>query len=598
MSLAPLSHGETQTSPLRQNDQETRKAVGLFSRSYLSFLDLPQPILRHIYCEAGVIQGQSIKLRRRGVWLPGRDRVNLSTTLNLLLTCRAIYAEVSFIVFSENRITVENDYSHNLQPLRNLTANSLSALTNLTIYLHASCDYPACNYYDPYADNTHDHINPLQPSSSKFQKILSEWQCTVNHIAVHIQPSRLQLKFICDIEEDLEAATSILEPFNCFPTLATCSIRLSQRYKPGIQHLVRRTAMRAMNVIPHEPKAPFRFLDLPQELRRLVLEYTDLVTPNCEVVWRPAVGFYLQYLWWGCGKECDLFPESHYACQFRRCWTSNKLQFCHRYRSAFCPDCKCWSPPTSLFLICRSMMEDVWSVFFMENRFVISSSKGFLKGPNPPPDYLDVSTFLTSVVPRNALRFLTFLEVVFPPFDDSYMGLNGAGYQSWLEVINFINDSLCLPILTLRICVANPWFPSSETGSVLNSMTVERLKKITAAYLQIVHPLSKIDGSRKLFVDATWARQWHPEWSKTYGRRTSHRLERYTTAIHQGLNRAMNGIYYDCGSLRKSGQPISQWLQKAMADPIILQPSYYVPMQHHLGRTEPVDAIRYDYDEI
>ena len=32
-------------------------------------------------------------------------------------------------------------------------------------------------------------------------------------------------------------------------------------------------------------KYPFRFSALPPELRRLVLEYTDLVTPLCEVEW-------------------------------------------------------------------------------------------------------------------------------------------------------------------------------------------------------------------------------------------------------------------------------------------------------------------------
>jgi hypothetical protein len=67
------------------------------------------------------------------------------------------------------------------------------------------------------------------------------------------------------------------------------------------------------------------------------------------------------------------------------------------------------------------------------------------------PSRLEASIFLTSTVPPNALRFLRFLEVVFPPFDENYLHLDELAYQDWLRTIDYVSDKLCLPTLTLRV---------------------------------------------------------------------------------------------------------------------------------------------------
>jgi hypothetical protein len=83
--------------------------------------------------------------------------------------------------------------------------------------------------------------------------------------------------------EDLEAGISAVKPFLSVTMLTDCSIRLGLKPNSALQDLAQKTANRAIGNCSDEPTFPFRFLDLPQELRRQVLEYTDLVTPLCEV---------------------------------------------------------------------------------------------------------------------------------------------------------------------------------------------------------------------------------------------------------------------------------------------------------------------------
>ena len=57
-------------------------------------------------------------------------------------------------------------------------------------------------------------------------------------------------------------------------------------------------------------------------------------------------------------------------------------------------------------------------------------------------------------MPSNAILFLRFLEVVIPPFEDDYLGPHEPAYQDWLQTIDRIGEQLCLPMLTVRVYMA------------------------------------------------------------------------------------------------------------------------------------------------
>lgn len=343
--------------------------------------------------KAGLIIESDINLNGQPDAHTWPSAVDCASSYSLLLSCCAIYTEASSAVYSTNRFFIRYRDSRSLQPLRNLTPQSLALLTHLTVHLNVT----SCEKGDPcwkalpgrqHRSDRYDKPLRLSPSSS--HPILSEWRSTIECIRAHLKPSRLKLHFVCDVV-DIETARQVALPLLSIPMLASCDIRLSRTPDPLIRQLARTTAMRAMGYPSYQSESPFRILDLPGELRRQIFEFTDLVTPLCETEWSPLEGFRLRYSNWRCGGVGDCEPPLHYACQFRNCWEgSNDGCFCRHFHAAFTPRCHCWSPPTSLFLVCRAVLEDARAVFFMRNRFVIYHSHDLVKHP---PLRLEASIF-------------------------------------------------------------------------------------------------------------------------------------------------------------------------------------------------------------
>ncbi|RFU27852.1 hypothetical protein B7463_g8506, partial [Scytalidium lignicola] len=388
---------------------------------------------------------------------------------------------------------------------------------------------------------------------------------TASYITAHIKPSCLQLHFVCDVD-DLEVATRAVEPLLSAPaTLADCSIRLGQQPNAVLQDLAFQTATRATGCHVDKPKSLFRFLDLPQELRRQILEYTDLVTPLCEVEWNPEKGFYLRYSTWRCGGIWDCPSELHYACQFRNCWQYSSVRcFCRRYHSAYWSKCNCWTPPTSWFLACHALRKDAQAIFFMKNRFIITPAKGCNRVADGTPARLEVSVFLTKIVPPNALCFLTYLEVVFPPYDEDYLRSCEPAYLDWLQVIDYVKDKLYLPTLTLRIHMADHYPSGQDVTPFRSNMSKKQGMTIIAMYGRTLRPLSRLSGMDRFFVHLAWPFAWTR--SGRRGRRENPEfVNQQIATMEQQIERLVMGNDYNSMLLNKKKQGNSQWLQESLA---------------------------------
>ena len=541
--------------------------LGLSCTHDRTFLCLPPAARYQVYAEVGVIDDSDLTFSgqdNREFWFPTED---LENCWNLLLSCRTVYAEVSQRLYSSNRFFIQYKKSEGLEVLRNLRPSSLASLTHLTVHLNVtSCQLgrPCFKARSGRDQDRNVQDSSLRVSSRKSWDLLSEWQNTLRYMAAHLKPSQLRLHLVCDAE-DLEIARQVAKPITDIPLLAECSVRLAQQPSSSIKRLARETGMRATGYLPDRHTSSFRFLDLPLELRQKILEYTDLVTPLREVEWNPKDGFYLRYSAWRCGDEWDCPSEMHHACHFRNCWErSNTGCFCSRYHAAFSSNCHCWSPPISLFLICRALRDQAQAIFFASNRFVITASAGCHTRAESTPARLEASVFLLNVVPRTALYYLRFLEVVIPPFDEDYLQPHEPAYEEWNLTIDKVKEKLNLPLLTVRIYFAEfkSGFNSGPRPFHANVTQAQR-STLLKTYARIVATWSKLQGLGRCFVHIAWPLDWTAE-----GRRLRYRDPEFQIrgiqSIEQKLEQRVMGSDYDAASLGKSELRNSQWLEESM----------------------------------
>jgi hypothetical protein len=372
---------------------------------------------------------------------------------SLMLTCRAVYAEVSPIFYSSNRFIFQNKHFESLQHLRNLTPKTLSSLTHLNVQLHICWrGFKGCVLCCYFPE--HHPRAALTIAQAKHRRILDEWGVTARYLFQHVQQSSLRIFLTCEVEE-LEAALQAVEPFKG-TLFKACSIRLGTQKQPHLKDLARKVSKEAMGYIELFT-TPFRMLDLPIEVRHQILEYTDLVTPILEVEWNQIDRYSVRY---GKGFYCSKEEVHHYpqewehTGQIRDCMAQDDSGcYCMRYHASYSPTCHCWAPPNSLFLVCRSLRDDCIAVFFKRNRFIITH-------PRPPHEQadtrLDASVFLTDVVPSMAFRHIRFLEVVFPHFPPQVIFHNSPRVLSdWEHVLRSRAEFLSSPKLTIRLYFPN-----------------------------------------------------------------------------------------------------------------------------------------------
>lgn len=370
------------------------------------------------------------------------------------------------------------------------------------------------------------------------REIIEEWQSTAEYLFTHLDRSQAQLHFICDVEDE-ETAAHIIEPFVRHrvgtPLLAACRIRLGRHPDTSLSELAQKAAVLAAGMLYRSPQSlriqPFRFLDLPPEIRQHILTFTDLVTPLREVEWarvhqnRASSGYCVEYMDCECRERRFCHPEAHNAFRFQRCYD----RFCHRFHATYCSDpgkitredqrCRCWVPPPALFLVSHAMCNDAIQVFFKHNRFVVlPDHKECHQSIPTTPNRLPASIFIADILApqKYALRSLRFLEIVFPPFGDAERnGLDFApeessAYQDWVRTIDLAKDQLSLPALTLKICFADylPTYNDYPMECFRFTVMPEDAESMIASYYRIVKPLSRLQGLDRVFAHTAWPMLW------------------------------------------------------------------------------------------
>lgn len=273
--------------------------------------------------------------------LQGKNEREMVGFHGLLLSCRAVYKEMSTILYSENRFFIRYHENRCLLPLHKLTPSSIARITHLKIVLNnASCHCSAgerhamggcdvgllkyhcwshslrANGWSDVKDCTATGKKRVSIDSrlSLAKMILSDWRLAASYLSEHINPNQLELCVVCDVrDKDDLLAGQIVEPLARFPKLKNCHIRLCRKPAPKIQQIAQDAVLQALHIqrrpqpttsqalaalqSPNVPTASSNaasatasgltrgLLDLPCELRFQIFEYTDLITPWKMVTW-------------------------------------------------------------------------------------------------------------------------------------------------------------------------------------------------------------------------------------------------------------------------------------------------------------------------
>lgn len=370
----------------------------------LTFFDLPFKVRYRIYEFVRLVQTMPINLnfkciRPSNVYMRGgvpesdqqfQNRKYLETadyacgSIPWGLLC--VSREASHIFYSRNKFMICQSWPGGFRALQNLTAESISALTTVSIRINScpGCFPPdkICRWKAGFRDRPLKAIN-----SPQNKKILADWTSLCNRLAQHVQHRRLRLSFVCDTE-DVETAKAFVAPLKAFPTVSQCALRLSQTPNPDLQCLVGDTVNQLTT--DFSGLASFPFLALPNELQSRVLAHTDLVAPSA-IEWVLKDG-YVMHNKDGCGI---CFGVRQSCCK-------------RLYQMPFSSRCSCWKFPKELLrAVSRNVREEAFHIFYLSNDIILP----YEDIPGTPR--LNIAWFLSSVS-RDSRKHLRSLVFVLP----------------------------------------------------------------------------------------------------------------------------------------------------------------------------------------
>lgn len=300
-------------------------------------------------------------------------RPGLDLTISLLLTCKAISSEANALFYADNTFITKDP-----EPLLNLGTQSLASLTDLHVLLtslRCVSEYLCKDFY-PWDDDIMTTLPEVGRSA------LEAWEKLAPFLGRSVnRDHRLNLSLRGDLihytvptQEELENAERILAGLACFPPLASCRIKLGTAKRidmkmKALRQMSRKAARKATFQEDFRSR-PFRYMDLPVDIRLRVLEFTDLIANQEVLVWSVGHRYHLEG-WLDFGEKCRQF-------RFGRP-TENRDWFCQTI-GGYTPTCRCWDHPAPLFLVSRAFLAEARRVFYGNHHIQVSASIYGVKG--------------------------------------------------------------------------------------------------------------------------------------------------------------------------------------------------------------------------
>lgn len=227
---------------------------------------------------------------------------------------------------------------------------------------------------------------------------------------------------------------------------------------------------------------PFRYLDLPQEIRLAILGYTDLVSSDV-VQWRPRTAYIRNRSCIYCSDLGDpiMVNESDRCCQpyrisnietedttryacCKQCSSNDDSGICYcSFRPAiWSSSCICWQNCQSIFSVSRQVRHDAQTVYYNRNKIAVTPFNSELCRYSNF-DYgwetwrgvrglskVELSLYLSSIS-GYALYNIRWLEWILPYASRTYLIPRTRAWHDYLDTILLMENAMNLKGLTLTI---------------------------------------------------------------------------------------------------------------------------------------------------
>lgn len=290
--------------------------------------------------------------------------------IQLLRVCRFIHDEVFHILYSENIFVLLLGGQVAVSP------KAVSKMVSLCVRLNTCacvsnhfCDTPRAK--DPvykrqccicHRQCRRGSDSPLSEQSITDGGKIRRWQDFCRVLETNLRPP-VGLTVIADCA-NMAMAREVVQLMEHFPMLADCAIRLRQSRSLALQRLAEITVLKLTGRASANPHVPFRFMELPRELRRQILWHTDLVAV-CILEWN-GKGHGYNYT-----RQLRPLEEYNNRCCMR-CTDAGEACCCIVNHASFSSaQCMCWRFPAALFSVCKELNHDATELFFSANRFMI-----------------------------------------------------------------------------------------------------------------------------------------------------------------------------------------------------------------------------------
>ncbi|EEP82780.1 predicted protein [Uncinocarpus reesii 1704] len=298
---------------------------------------------------------------------------------------------------------------------------------------------------------------------------LQEWEQLCYRLAKCLSPYQLRLALTIS-NPNFEFIASMLQPLLSLPPLNSCDISLPGWKFDSRLCFMSTTLLRVTGQIGFDG-TQFPFTRLPHELQLLVLEQSDLVLPNRDIVW--SAKYRLQ----------------HFACCLRHYQGRKPHGVGSDSPFLYSSTSPCWSPPRALFQVSREMRAQALHIFHSKNTFAFN------------PYYLNIDTELLHC-PSDSFQSFRYIKFHLPA---ACIGLLQPNWKGVLEIIALTMD---LAKLTIEVNIGLSKRSHLRYVQSLNSEdgAPDPTPHWWSVCEQVMAPFMKLKemGLRKLMVNVHW----------------------------------------------------------------------------------------------